>query len=57
MERSPRAQALELVNKLAARLRADGIAVPRYGVATCFPDTAFDAGPTGRSPHPWPSYE
>ncbi|MBN1770310.1 MAG: AAA family ATPase [Deltaproteobacteria bacterium] len=42
----PREQALKLAHELAGRLRKEGCPPPAFGVATCFPDTAFDAGPT-----------
>ncbi len=42
----PREQALKFAHELAGRLRREGCPAPAFGVATCFPDTAFDAGPT-----------
>ncbi len=45
MRDAPRDQANRCVRKLVARLRDDGCAPPAYGVATCFPDLAFDRGP------------
>jgi hypothetical protein len=45
MTRDPRAQGNEFVRKLIARLSRDRCSPPAYGVATCFPDVAFDTAP------------
>ena len=42
----PREQALKFAHELAGRMRREGCPPPAFGVATCFPDTAFDVGPT-----------
>ncbi|MBI5487052.1 MAG: AAA family ATPase [Deltaproteobacteria bacterium] len=42
----PRAQALSIVRALIDRLHAEACGPPAFGVATLFPETAFDAGPT-----------
>lgn len=46
MDPAPRAQALSFVHALIDRLHAQACGPPAFGVATCFPQTAFDAGPT-----------
>jgi hypothetical protein len=46
MKRAPREQALQFVHRLVDRLRDLGAEPPAFGVATAFPDVAFDAGPT-----------
>jgi len=46
MDPAPRAQGLSFVRALVDRLHAEACGPPAFGVATCFPQTAFDAGPT-----------
>ncbi|MFW6087445.1 MAG: NERD domain-containing protein [Myxococcota bacterium] len=46
MKRPPREQALGYVHRLVRRLEDLGSGPPAFGVATVFPDVAFDAGPT-----------
>lgn len=46
MDPAPRAQGLSFAHALVDRLHAEACRPPAFGVATCFPQTAFDAGPT-----------
>ena len=45
MKAAPREQGLGYVRRLVRQLRDRGCALPAYGVATCFPDTAFEHEP------------
>lgn len=51
MERAPRDQAYGFLEKLNHRLGRDGCALPACGVATCFPDVAFDTPPSQSDLH------
>ena len=51
MERDPRVQAYRFLDKLNHRLYRDGCILPAYGIATSFPDVAFDTPPSQSDLH------
>ena len=46
MKKAPREQAQGFAHRLAERLGDEGSWAPAFGVATCFPDVAFEKGPS-----------
>ncbi len=46
MKKAPREQGLHFAHRLVDRLHKEGCAPPAFGVATCFPDVAFEHGPS-----------